>query len=81
MIASEIKQKARENLTGKWGKAALLTLVFGLIMMAISFVSGILSAIPLIGFLVPIGLFVIEIPITYGVLISFLKLKRNESVD
>lgn len=81
MIASEIRQKARENLAGKWEKAALLTLVFGLIMMAISFVSGILTAIPLLGVLVPFALLVIEIPIAYGVLITFLKLKRNESVD
>lgn len=81
MIASEIRQKARENLTGKWGKAALIALVFSLIMLAISFVSGILTAIPLIGIFVPIGIIVIEVPIFYGLIITFLKLKRNETVD
>ena len=38
MTASEIRQEARKSLTGKWGKAALATLVFFVIDYVISFV-------------------------------------------
>lgn len=74
MVASEIRANARENLTGKWGKAALLTLVYMLIVWAINFVCRL---IPVVG---PIILFVISTPISYGLLVSFMKLKRGEEV-
>ena len=38
MTASQLRQEARANLTGKWGKGALITLCYLLIMWAISFV-------------------------------------------
>lgn len=81
MIAAEIRKKAREDLTGKWGKAALLVLVFYLIMFAISFVSGLVSAIPFLSLFASIGLLVIEVPIMFGMIISFIKLKRGEEVS
>lgn len=74
MVASQIRAKARESLQGKWGKAALLTLVYCLITFAISFVANL---IPMIGSIV---LFVIELPMSYGLLVSFMKLKRDEEV-
>lgn len=81
MIAAEIRKTARESLTGRWGKAALLVLVFNLIMFAISFVGGILSSIPLLGSFVSIGLLVVEVPIMFGMIISFTKFKRGEEVS
>lgn len=74
MVASQIRAKARESLQGKWGKAALLTLVYCLITFAISFVA---KLIPVIG---SIALFVIQLPISYGLLASFMKLTRGEEV-
>ncbi len=74
MVASEIRANARENLTGKWGKAALLTLVYAIIVFVINFVCNL---IPVIGGLI---LFVISTPISYGLLVSFMKLKRGEEV-
>lgn len=81
MVAAEIRQSARNNLTGKWGKAALMTLVYSLIMFGIGFIAGILSIIPLLGFIANIGLYVIEIPLTYGLLVSFMKVKQAEEVQ
>lgn len=74
MVASELRAKARESLQGKWGKAALLTLCYGLITFVINFVIGL---IPIIGSLIT---FVISLPISFGILVSFIKLKRDEDV-
>ncbi len=74
MTASQFREMARKNLTGKWGKAAVITLVYTLITFLLSF--G-LSFLPFIGNLVLIFL---EVPIVYGILVSFIKLKRNEEV-
>ncbi len=74
MVSSEIRQKARESLTGKWGKAALMTLAFAIIVFVIAFICNI---VPIIG---PIANFVISLPLSYGFLVSFMKLKRNEEV-
>jgi len=74
MTASQIREKARESLTGKWGKASLMTLCYFVITYAIGFLCGF---IPFIG---SIALLVIEFPISYGIISSFIKLKRNEDV-
>lgn len=74
MVASQLRANARESLQGKWGKAALLTLCCALITFVIGFV---LAFIPIIGQLVN---FVISLPISFGLLVSFMKLKRGEDV-
>lgn len=75
MIASQIRANARENLTGKWGKAALITLSYVIIVFVISFLCNL---VPVIG---QIAWVVISTPISYGLLVSFMKLKRNEEVE
>lgn len=75
MVASEIKANARKALAGKWGKAAILTLVYTIIVFVINFVCRL---IPIVGGII---LFVISTPISYGLLVSFMKLKRNEDVN
>lgn len=75
MIASQIRANARENLTGKWGKAALITLSYCIIVFVIAFLCNL---IPFIGQIIWI---VISAPISYGLLVSFMKLKRNEEVE
>lgn len=75
MLASETRKLAREALAGKWGKAALLTLVYVLIVYVVSFV---LNLIPVIG---PIAQLVIEIPIGFGFIATLIKLKRGEEVS
>ena len=75
MVSSQLRADAREALKGKWGKAALITLIYAIITFAISFV---LKFIPVVG---PIADFVIALPISYGLLVSFMKLKRGEEVS
>ena len=75
MVASEIRANARMALAGKWGKAALLTLVFILVSFVLNFVCAL---IPVIGGII---LFVISTPISFGLLVSFMKLKRDEEVS
>lgn len=75
MVASEIRANARKALAGKWGKAALLTLVYTIIVFVINFVCNL---IPVIGGII---LFVISMPMSYGLLVSFMKLKRDEEVN
>ena len=75
MLASEIRKLTRDALTGKWGKAALVTLVYFLIVCGISLV---LNHISVIG---PIAQYVIDIPIAFGLISTFMKLKRGEEVS
>lgn len=74
MNSLQLRANARESLKGYWGKAALLTLCYGIIMFAINFF---LALIPLIGAIVS---FIICVPISYGYVTTFIKLKRHEEV-
>lgn len=80
MTASQIRAKARENLSGKWGKSALLLFIITIMLSLIVMVVSLFSIIPVIGFFISIGYFIISVPLSYGILISFLKLKREEEV-
>ena len=71
MTSSELRLEARKSLTGKWGKAALFMLVYALITFAIGFV---LNLIPTVGGLIS---FVIDLPISYGLIVSLIKIKRG----
>lgn len=75
MVSSDIRKEARASLKGKWGKGALITLVYALITYAMQLVARL---IPVVG---AIALAVIELPITYGIVVSFIKLKREEEVS
>ncbi len=76
MTASEIRQEARKSLTGKWGKAALATLVFFVIDYVISFV---LNLVPAIG---AIASTVISVPLSFGfIVVVMAKLKRGEEIS
>lgn len=77
--ATDIRKDARESLTGKWGKGALIALVYAIF-------SIILNAIEknfdeeLLGFIFNLLVAIIEVPISFGLVISFMKLKRGEEV-
>lgn len=81
MIASELRENARKSLIGKWGKAALITLCFMVVEFAMSFILGIVSGIPFLGFLCEIAFLILTIPLSYGLIVSFMKLKRGETVE
>lgn len=74
MSASELRAKARKALEGNWGKGVLIGLCYLLIMSAISWV---LSKLDVFGSIVDI---IISAPISYGIVVSFMKLKRGEEV-
>lgn len=74
MTTSELRMQARKALTGKWGKAALLTLVYGIITFIISFL---LNLVPAVG---GIASTVISLPLSFGFLVSMIKLKRDEEI-
>ena len=75
MTSSEIRAEARKSLTGKWGKAAIATLVFGLLTYIISFV---LQLIPLIGSLAST---IISPVLSFGFLVTMVKLKRDKEIS
>lgn len=80
MTATDTRKKAREALAGKWGKGALITLVFSIFSSILSTVSGKLEQGSAISFIISLAIAIIEIPISYGLIISFIKLKRGEEV-
>ncbi len=73
MTASEIRTQARKSLTGKWGKAALATLIFGVINYIIGFVLGL---VPVVGSIVAS---IISLPLSFGfTVVVMTKIKRGE---
>lgn len=75
MVSSDIRKEARTSLKGKWGKGVLIALVYTLIVYAMQWVANL---IPVVG---AILLLIIEVPIAYGIVVVFMKLKRGEEVS
>lgn len=80
MVLSDIRKSARESLSGKWKKSVLITLILIAFEFALSCISRLIEDITFLSFIFSIANFVISIPIGYGVIISFMKLKRGEDV-
>lgn len=77
MVLSDIRKSAREALAGKWGKAVLIILAYFAFTFALGFVSGL---IPFLSFIIDIATVVISIPVSFGLIASFIKLRRGEEV-
>lgn len=79
MIATNIRKEARENLKGKWFKAVGILLLEIIIS---SLINGIVNFLTKnINIIFPIIIkAIIQIPLFYGLIHSFIKLKRNEEV-
>lgn len=75
MVASEIRAKARESLTGKWGKAAVMVLCYSIINFVMAFVLNLIIGIG------PIIYIIVTPVLAYGFLASLIKLKRGEEVN
>ncbi len=80
MTATDTRKMARESLTGKWGIAVLITFCYVLIEFALDFLYNFTSDIPFFNFIISIITLVTSIPLSFGLLISFMKLKRGEEV-
>lgn len=72
MTASEFRAQARKALAGKWGKVALTTLIYAILIIVLEFV---LALIPVVG---PIILTVITLPLSYGMIVTYVKIKNGE---
>lgn len=81
MVLSDIRKSARESLTGKWGKGVLITLIFMAFELVLGYISSLIEDIAFLGFIFNIATAVISIPISFGIIISFMKLKRGEEVQ
>lgn len=81
MTATEIRKNARESLTGKWGKAAGIVLAYSAFSILIGLVQTLLTTlVPVLSALISLAATVISIPLAFGLIISFIKLKRDEEV-
>lgn len=80
MPPSEIRREAREALKSKWGKAICILLAYMLFTFALGLIEGIFEKSGFIFFLIEIAVVVISMPLSFGLLISFMKLKRGEDV-
>lgn len=72
MNSSDFRRLAREKLSGRWGKAALMVLVFSLCSLLVSIVC---NMIPLIG---SIALMIISPVLQFGFVKEFIMFKNNE---
>lgn len=80
MPPSEIRKEAREALAGKWGKGVCIILASILFIFALTFIESLFILKPSIYILISIATAVITVPVSFGLLISFMKLKRGENV-
>lgn len=83
ITATGTRAEARKSLTGKWGKGALITLCYSIVEGAISFMQNIgqNSGNNTIQIILSILASIISVPLSYGLLVSFIKLKRDEEVN
>ena len=81
ITATDTRKMARESLSGKWGKAALITFCYVLLEYAFSLLANLTENITILNIIFSIGLLLISVPLSYGLVVSFMKLKRNEQVQ
>ena len=81
MPTSEIRKEAREDLKGKWGKGVCIVLAYTLISFIVGFVEGLVGEGTILYNIIDITYAIVSIPLSFGFLISFIKLKRNENVN
>lgn len=79
MRSADFREKAREKMAGKWGKAAIITFCYLLAFFLIGFISGLLPES--MEWLFSILVFVIEIPLSFGYILSLFKLYNAEDVN
>ena len=78
MVSSDFRKEARENLSGKWGKAACITLAYAFIFFILGLIQGLFpdSMQSLLSLVVSI----IEVPLAFGLIISFVKLFNDDEI-
>ena len=78
MVSSDFRATARQKLTGKWGKAALMMLCYFAYALVLNYIESHTKGF--LSFAVSIAVIVINIPIAYGLTMAYLKLYNDEEV-
>ena len=81
MNISALRKEARQNLKGKWKKRLLIMLLFYLINILMGLIVNWFALNTTYGILTSILNIVIVVSLSYGILVSFVKLKRNGKVS
>lgn len=76
MIASDFRAEAREKLAGKWAKAVGIGAAYMAVVFAIGFIAGLLH----LENIASIINLVIEVPLSFGIVVAYLKLFNGEEV-
>ena len=79
MAPSELRKQAREALKNNWGKAILLTLAYFFFVIILDAFGKIFFKSPSLSLSYSIIKLVIQVPIAFGLSISFLNLKRQKT--
>lgn len=78
MVSSDYRKEARLKLTGKWGKSALIMLIYLVVMVVLNYFDK--NTEGFANFVISIFTIIINVPIAYGLTITFLKLFNDEEV-
>ena len=81
MPPSELRKDAREALAGKWGKAVCIILVYMAFSFVIGFIQGLVGEGSPLYTIIDLAFAIISIPLSFGLIISFMKLSRGEEVS
>lgn len=81
MSPSEIRKEAREALRGKLGKAVCIILVYTAFAFIIGLIEGLAGEGSALYTIIDLAYLVISLPLSFGLIISFMKLKRDEEVS
>ena len=77
MTCSEIRKDARTSLAGKWGKGVLIILIYVIISSLLSFITKKVGEGTILATIINIITLLIYVPLSLGLVFSFMKLKRN----
>lgn len=78
MVSTDFRKEAREKLSGKWGKAACITLAYFVISAVLNFIER--KTDGAINLVISIAVAIIEVPLSFGFVMSFVRLFNDEEV-
>ena len=81
ITATGMRAEARKHLTGKWNRGALIALCYFIVELILELIGNGLKNNNALYLAYQIIFFIVSVPISYGFIISFIKLKRGEPVE
>ena len=81
MNSSDYRKEARNRLAGKWGKVAIITLIYMFIFFVFGFIEGLLGQKSPVSSLLSLIQAIIQVPLSFGLIMALLKAYRNEKVE